>query len=48
VARRYADTFPALELISVDQTFGGWTKATEVHFAEGGVFDQIINQISRR
>jgi sulfate transport system substrate-binding protein len=48
VAQRYADTFPALELISVDQTFEGWAKATEVHFAEGGVFDQIINQISRR
>jgi sulfate/thiosulfate-binding protein len=48
VARRYADTFPELELISVDQTFGGWSKATAVHFAEGGVFDQMINQISRR
>lgn len=48
VARRYAGTFPALELISVDQTFGGWAEATKVHFADGGVFDQIINQISRR
>jgi ABC-type sulfate transport system substrate-binding protein len=48
VARRHADLFPALELLSVDRTFGGWRKATEVHFAEGGVFDQVINQISRR
>ncbi|MBN9691768.1 MAG: sulfate ABC transporter substrate-binding protein [Verrucomicrobia bacterium] len=48
VARRHAGLFPALELLSVDRTFGGWRKATEVHFAEGGVFDQVINQISRR
>ncbi len=33
--------FPKLDLITVDQTFGGWKKAQSTHFADGGVFDQI-------
>ena len=24
--------------------FGGWTEATEKHFADGGVFDQIYEK----
>ena len=41
VAAKYASTFPQLELITIDQAFGGWTKAQKTHFADGGVFDQI-------
>jgi len=41
VAAKYASTFPTLELITIDQAFGGWTKAQKMHFADGGVFDQI-------
>ena len=33
--------FPKLDLITVDDTFGGWKKAQATHFADGGVFDQI-------
>ncbi len=33
--------FVALELITVDGVFGGWRKAQETHFADGGIFDQI-------
>ena len=40
-ADRYAKQFPKLNLFSVDDTFGGWTKAQKTHFADGGVFDQI-------
>jgi len=32
---------PKLELFTVDQVFGGWTKAQKTHFADGGVFDDI-------
>jgi sulfate/thiosulfate-binding protein len=32
--------FPKLELFGVDR-FGGWKEAQAVHFADGGVFDQI-------
>lgn len=30
-----------LPLYTVDDVFGGWTKAQATHFADGGVFDQI-------
>ena len=33
--------FPKLDLITIDETFGGWKKAQKTHFAAGGVFDQI-------
>ena len=33
--------FPKLELFTIDEIFGGWTKAQQTHFADGGVFDQI-------
>ncbi|MGE4337961.1 MAG: sulfate ABC transporter substrate-binding protein [Pigmentiphaga sp.] len=41
VAAKYAQQFPALELITVDEVFGGWRKAQQEHFADGGTFDQI-------
>jgi sulfate/thiosulfate-binding protein len=40
-AAKYAKQFPKLNLFTVDNTFGGWTKAQKTHFADGGVFDQI-------
>jgi sulfate/thiosulfate-binding protein len=41
VAARHATLFPRLQLFTVDQLFGGWTKAQKTHFGAGGVFDQI-------
>ena len=41
VAARHAAQFPHLQLFTVDQVFGGWTKAQKTHFADGGIFDQI-------
>jgi sulfate transport system substrate-binding protein len=38
---KYAKQFPKLNLVTVDQAFGGWTQATKAHFADGGSFDQI-------
>jgi len=32
--------FPALKLFTVDEAFGGWAKAHETHFKDGGLFDQ--------
>jgi len=40
-AAKYASQFPKLELLTIDNDFGGWTKAQKTHFADGGVFDQI-------
>ncbi|MBK9132574.1 MAG: sulfate ABC transporter substrate-binding protein [Gammaproteobacteria bacterium] len=33
--------FPALNLVTIDQVFGGWQKAQKAHFSDGGIFDQI-------
>ncbi|HEY0865801.1 MAG TPA: sulfate ABC transporter substrate-binding protein [Fimbriimonas sp.] len=33
--------FPELELMTIDEAFGGWAEATDEHFADQGVFDQI-------
>jgi len=41
VVAQYAGTFPALNLVTVDDVFGGWQKAQAEHFADGGTFDQI-------
>jgi len=41
VAVKYAGQFPKLKLVTIDDTFGGWTKAQMTHFSDGGVFDQI-------
>ncbi|MDX2080018.1 MAG: sulfate ABC transporter substrate-binding protein [Terrimicrobiaceae bacterium] len=38
---KYAGTFPELELVTIDDTFGGWSKAQQKFFADNGVFDQI-------
>ena len=44
VAKKYAKQFPAVPLFTVDEAFGGWSKAKEVHFKDGGVFDQIFTR----
>lgn len=41
VAAKYASTFPQVNLVTIDALFGGWQKAQKLHFADGGVFDQI-------
>ncbi|HYD33666.1 MAG TPA: sulfate ABC transporter substrate-binding protein [Methylophilaceae bacterium] len=41
VANKYKDTFRQIDLFTVDEVFGGWRKAQQTHFADGGVFDQI-------
>lgn len=33
--------FPDVRRIRVDEVFGGWQKAQQTHFNDGGVFDQI-------
>jgi sulfate transport system substrate-binding protein len=41
VAARYATSFTKLNLLTIDNVFGGWAKAQKTHFADAGVFDQI-------
>ena len=41
ILAKYASQYPQLELFTIDEVFGGWTKATKEHFADGAAFDQI-------
>ena len=44
IAAKYPGNFAKLDLFTIDEAFGGWTKAQKTHFADGGVFDQIITK----
>ncbi|MCL8482407.1 MULTISPECIES: sulfate ABC transporter substrate-binding protein [Bradyrhizobium] len=41
VAKKYSESFAKVDLFTIDDVFGGWTKAQKDHFGEGGIFDQI-------
>jgi sulfate/thiosulfate transport system substrate-binding protein len=41
VLAKYAKTFPQVALFTIDEVFGGWTKAQKAHFDDGGIFDRI-------
>jgi sulfate transport system substrate-binding protein len=41
IAKEYEKSFAKVELFTIDDVFGGWTKAQKDHFGEGGIFDQI-------
>jgi sulfate/thiosulfate transport system substrate-binding protein len=43
VAAKYASQYPKLNLVTIAD-FGGWGKVQQMHFGEGGVFDQIYAQ----
>jgi sulfate/thiosulfate-binding protein len=40
-SRKYASQFPNIKLFTLDTVAGNWTQAQKVHFADGGVFDQV-------
>ncbi|MGE0024791.1 MAG: sulfate ABC transporter substrate-binding protein [Hyphomicrobium sp.] len=45
-AEKYKAQFSPVKLFTIDEVFGGWAKATEVHFKDGGIFDQIYGSKS--
>ena len=44
IAEKYSQQFPKIELFTVDDLFGGWSKAQKTYFDDNGVFDQIYQQ----
>lgn len=44
VAKKYESKFPKINLIKIDEVFGGWQKAQKIHFADGGTFDEIYQK----
>ena len=35
--------FPKLRMVTIDDKFGGWKKTQDLHFKDGGIFDQIYS-----
>jgi sulfate/thiosulfate transport system substrate-binding protein len=46
-AKKYEKNFPAIELFTIDQEFGGWAKAQKEHFVDGASFDQIYTDTGK-
>ncbi len=44
VLAKYAMQFPPLKVFSVEQQLGGWDKVQKEHFADGGLYDQIVSK----
>jgi sulfate/thiosulfate transport system substrate-binding protein len=40
-AKKFEKQFPKINLFTIDEVFGGWKRAQETHFNDGGVFDRI-------
>ncbi len=47
VAAKYAAAFKPVQMFTIDRNFGGWTKTQALHFADGGMFDQIFEAAKR-
>ncbi|MEW6039501.1 MAG: sulfate ABC transporter substrate-binding protein [Pseudomonadota bacterium] len=43
VLAKHAKDFTPLQMFTIDEVFGGWDKAQNTHFVDGGVFDQIYS-----
>ena len=42
VVKKYAKRFPLVRTFTVESQLGGWDKVRKEHFADGGIYDQII------
>ncbi|MCK9504310.1 MAG: sulfate ABC transporter substrate-binding protein [Porticoccaceae bacterium] len=40
--KQYAHQFPAVKTFKVEETLGSWSDVGKKHFADGGIFDQIV------
>lgn len=39
---KYAKDFPAVTTFTIDDYFGGWSKAQKEHFDDGAIYDQLL------
>ena len=44
VLKKHAAKFPSIRTFTVEQKLGGWAAVQKTHFADGGVYDQIIRK----
>ncbi len=47
VLRKYAAQFHDIKLFTIDKNFGGWRRVQAAHFADGGVYDQMVAENNR-
>ena len=41
VAAKHVQRFQRVSLFTIEEVCGGWQKAQQTHFGDGGVFDRI-------
>ena len=42
ILAKYPKDFPKVNLFTIDEVFGGWSKAQKDHFDDGATYDQIL------
>ncbi|GHV84084.1 sulfate transporter subunit [Spirochaetia bacterium] len=48
IVAKFADQFPKLRLITIDDVFGGWRKAQTEHFSDGAQFDKLYTDLKKK
>lgn len=46
ILAQYAEQFPKLRLVTIDEYFGGWQDVQKKYFDDGAIFDAIFEQIN--
>jgi len=44
---KYGKDFPKVQTFTIDEVFGGWTRAQKEHFDDGAIYDQILAAAKR-
>lgn len=47
IAAEFKDQFAPVQLVTINEEFNGWKPVQEKFFNDGGVFDQIFNEINK-
>jgi sulfate/thiosulfate-binding protein len=47
IAAQYQQQFPAINLFTIDEVFGGWDNAQDTHFNDGGQFDKVLETLAK-
>ena len=48
VAKKYEETFPKVNLFTIDEVFGGWRKAQKKHFEDKGIVRRDLHASEQR
>jgi sulfate transport system substrate-binding protein len=47
ILAQHQKQFPAINLFTIDEVFGGWDKAQQEHFNDGGYFDKVLEALAK-